>query len=189
LQRPLDGVPLLEALGPGAGPDPGAVLGDPADRHQVAVDQHRKHLGQEILQFRLVLDSEVVEHVIVDRDRAAEPAVGFALQAEPRQFAATGDSLRRGIEPKRDEQLGVGGRPPRPFAAGADRGLEPGQIPGLDQVPDEAGVVVVCEEFVERAGAHQHLPAVGPPQPRGRLGTEVDRGPFRRLGVSLEVRK
>ena len=90
-----------------------------------AADQHRQHLGQEVLDRRLVLDPEVVEHVIVDRHGAAEPAVGVALAAEACQFATAGDPLSGGIEPERHQQLGVGGRPPRLLAAGPDRRPEP----------------------------------------------------------------
>ena len=189
LERPLDGVAPLEAVGPGTGADPGAVLGDPADGHEPAADQHREHLGQEALQRRLVVDPEVVEHVIVDRHRAAEPAVRVAGLAESCQLPAAGDPLRGGVEPERHEQLRVGGRPPRRLAACPDRVEEPGEVPGLDQSPDQARVVVVGEQFVERAGPHEHLLSVGPPQSRWRSGAEVDRGPLRRPVVALQVGK
>ena len=138
---------------------------------------------------RLVLDPEVVEHVVVDRHRAAEPAVRVARPGR----AAPVPGRRRRPEWRRRARAPRAASGRWPAAPASRRG--PGscsrngdEVPGLDQFPDEAGVVVVGEQFVERAGPQEHLLAVGPPQPRGRRGAEVDRGPCRRLGA-LQVGK
>ena len=127
----LQGLSFLEAVGPGVGADTGAVLGDPPDRNDPGLDQDRQHLGQEVVQGLLVVDPEVVEGMIVDRDPAAEPTVRVALGAELVQLSTAADALGRGVQPQRQQQPRIRGGvrpPPRP-----DGLKKEGQVPALDQ--------------------------------------------------------
>ena len=167
------GFPLLEAVGPGADPDAGAVLGNPVDGHSLALDQYRQHLGQQVVQSRLVVDPEIAEGVIVERHPAAEPAIRVALAAEPVQFAGAGDSPGCGVEPQCDQEPRVGRSPTRLLATGPDGRQETAEVPGQNDGPDSAGVVILGEEFVQRAGTHGHLLAVGPSQTWGWQGPGI----------------
>ena len=59
----------------------------------------------------LVLHPDVRERVVVDAHAAAQPAIGVVLLAQARERPCRAHPLEGGVQPQRDEDGGVDGRP------------------------------------------------------------------------------
>src|SRR6266478_3424587 len=77
----------------GTGSDPHAVLRHPLEADQASVHQHCQDLGEEIIQSLTVLAAEVTDHVVIDRDATANPAVGVVGLTQTVDFARAADVL------------------------------------------------------------------------------------------------
>ena len=98
---------------------------------------------------------------MVDRDAAAEPAVGVVLGAQPRHLPGAADPLRRGPQPQRHQQPRVGRGPARPLAPGPQRGVEAPTGPAARRRPRGCGpgAPAAAGPPASRAAA---TPAAGP---------------------------
>ena len=149
-QALLQSWPAAEGGGPRAGADTHAVLGDAVEIDQFLLAQDGHRVGEQSVEELQVLDAEVGQGVVIDADAAAEPAEGVVVGAEVVQGAGTADALQRGAQPQRREDTRVGGRASGMPFDGADAGVQVGQVDALDETPDDARLVVVGEQVVQR---------------------------------------
>ncbi len=67
----------------GIGPHPRPVLRHAPQAEQALVHQHRQQLREQIIQRRAVGSAKITEQVMVDRDPAADPAIGVVPLTQP----------------------------------------------------------------------------------------------------------
>ena len=147
--------------------DPHPVVGDAVEVDQLLLAEHGDRVGQQPVEHLEVLDAEIREGVVVDRDATAEPAEGVVVVAEPGQRAGRADALQRGVEPEGHAEAGVDGGTSRPAFAGADRVIQGLEVQPRAEVPDDAGLMIGLEQILQGQGREDLLP-VGLPQARGR---------------------
>src|SRR3972149_1440715 len=114
LQAALQSLLAPKGGGPGTSPYPHPVLRYLVQTDHLARHQTAHNLGQQVIHRRWVRHSEVGEHMVVDGHATSQPAVGIMLMAEPVQLPSATHSLHRGIDPQRQEHLGLAGGTARP---------------------------------------------------------------------------
>jgi hypothetical protein len=154
-----------EGGGPGAGADAHPVQRDAVEVDQVLLAQDGDGAGQQAVEEPQVAGAEVGQGVVVDGHAAGDPAEGVVLGAQPGQGAGGAYALQGGVQPQGDGQARVEGRVPGAALAGADGVVQAGQVEALTVGPDEAGLVVVIEQILQRHRRDDPLP-IRRPQPR-----------------------
>lgn len=102
-------------------------------------------MGQQAVEELQVGNAKVSQGVVVDTDTATEPAEGVVVGAEVVKVASAADALQGGVQPQGDEQGRVGGWPAGMPLNGLDAVEQEGKVDALDELPDEARLVVVPE--------------------------------------------
>ena len=89
--------------------------------------------------------------------------------AEFIELTCAADTVDGGVEPKRHEDLGIDGGPPRIALDGLDQVVQGTEIQTLDVIPDHPGGMIGGDQFVERGGSEDDLVSVGGAQPRAAI--------------------
>jgi hypothetical protein len=173
----LQGASAVERGGAGTGADPHPILGHAVQVDQVLVAEHGHREGQQLVEELEVVDAEIGQGVITDRDASGQPLEGVVMVAEPGQGAGTADAFEGGVEPDGDEDAGVDRRSARAAFDGPDPSIERGQVELRDEVPDDPGLMVGIEEVLQRHGGEELL-AIGHDEARfgSRNGGRGGRG-------------
>ncbi|MGH7101042.1 MAG: hypothetical protein ACREFJ_01495 [Acetobacteraceae bacterium] len=79
------------------------------------------------------------------------------LNAQPRQLPRTAYPIERGVEPQRYQNRRVGLRVAGLAFAGLDGVEQRGEVEALHHAPDQAGQMVIADQFVQRHRAQLHL--------------------------------
>jgi len=164
----LQSASAVEGGGAGGGADPHAILGHAVQVDQVLFAEHGHRVGQHPVEEVDLVDAEIGQGVIVDRDATGQPAEGVVILAEPGQGAGAADAFQGGVEPDGGEDARIDRGPARAAFDGADPGVEQGQVELRDEVPDDAGLMVGLEEVLQGHGGEELL-AID--RAEARLGT------------------
>src|SRR5438876_6559077 len=103
------------------GTDAHAVLGHAVEIDQALLQQRGYAMGEQVIQKLDVLDTEVRQRVIMDRDAATDPAKAVVVAAQPVQSPGTADPFHGGQQPQGHQDLGIDGRTSWPARSGANR--------------------------------------------------------------------
>ena len=93
-----------EAVGPAVRvparrrPHPDPVLGDPGERHEAFRREGGDTRGQQAVEQLAVINPEVGQGVVVDRDAATDPAVRVVRVAQAFECPRRADVLERGVQ-------------------------------------------------------------------------------------------
>ncbi len=117
-----------EAIASGISFDFGSVQCHPFQTDQTFGAQHTEYLHEQIIQSCLVFRAEAGQRPMADRLQSTEPLKTWFKLALPRHFSCRTDSPTVGVQPKTDQQLGVGMVAPRPTLDGFNLRVIPAQV-------------------------------------------------------------
>jgi hypothetical protein len=104
-----------------------------------------------------VVDPEVGEGVVVDRDPTRDPAVRVVRIAQAFEGPRAAHVLEGGVQPQRGQDRGVDRRTTRAVGGGPDAVIQRAEVEPLDELPHEAGPVIGRQEAVEVDGPQLEL--------------------------------
>ena len=135
-----------------------AVVSNAVEVDQVFRHQGGNTVGQQTVEKLQMMDAEVGQGVIVDRDTATEPAKGVVMAAQIVQSPGTADSLNGGQQPQGDWNLRIDGRRPRSTFHGTNGVQEGSQVKALHKLPNRAGMVFGSQQVLQTHGRDQSFP-------------------------------
>src|SRR6266481_4470867 len=137
-----------------ARPDLGTVERNLVEIDHALGNQRRHALAQQTVEDLDMTGAEVGKPVVVHAHPASEPTIGNVAFHQTVEFTRRTHALDRRVNPKREQNLGVGGRAPGFAFPRSDRLIQRTQVQPLDEFPDDARLVVVWQERLQI----DHLP-------------------------------
>src|SRR5262249_41907807 len=166
----LQGRTAAEGSRPGAGADAQAIVGNAVEIDQILFAQHGHGVGQQLVQQVEVLDAEVGQGVVVDRDATDQPAESVVVGTQPGQGAGTADAFEGGVQPQRRAKAGVDGSASGSAFTGAEVVVKRGQVQAKAEVPDDTRLVILLKEILQGEGREDLLPISSAQPRRGSVG-------------------
>lgn len=145
---------------PGAGSHPYAVLRHPLELDQTLRHQHRNTVSQHLVEKLHLLDSEVRQGVMVDRDPAADPAVRIVLLRQAFNRPRTPHPLHRRIEPQSQVNPRIRRGTARPALHRLDLRIKRPQFERLHELPHRSRRVIHRQKTLQIHRPQLHLRTV-----------------------------